>query len=421
MPTEAQPKTNHDLFIVDNSEEGWNGIRYLKDWCDLSKSFDIATGYFEIGSLLALDGEWQKLEKIRILMGSEMTSRTGQVLTKSQRLQQVRDKAVEALDASIDEDKGKNPFLSGIPSILAALESGQIECRIYNRDKFHAKTYITHSKHEVVGSKALVGSSNFTKPGLMQNVELNVQVQSGNEVNLLQEWFDKYWELGEEVTSDIIDVIERHTQEFRPYDVYTQGLHMLLQGHALTADEWDQTESKMFPVLDGYQQEGYHALLNIAHRHGGAFLCDGVGLGKTFVGMMLIERLCIHENKRVALFAPKSAVDGVWEPHIKEWLPHVGGVGSMSEYSNLYVFSHTDLSKKDAGERFSRIAELVDVVIIDEAHHFRIRGREPKEGVWIDGTRYRKMYELLNQESRKKQIYMLTATPVNNRLHDFRR
>ena len=52
-----------DLFIVDNSVDGWTGLRYLQEWCDLAKSFDIATGFFEIGSLLALNQKWQSLEK----------------------------------------------------------------------------------------------------------------------------------------------------------------------------------------------------------------------------------------------------------------------------------------------------------------------------------------------------------------------
>ena len=58
-----------DLFIVDNSDTDWKAVRYLRDWCQLSKAIDVATAYFEIGSLLALDGEWQKVDKIRILMG----------------------------------------------------------------------------------------------------------------------------------------------------------------------------------------------------------------------------------------------------------------------------------------------------------------------------------------------------------------
>ena len=65
-----------ELFIVDNSVSGWTGLRYLEEWCGIAKSFDIATGYFEIGSLLDLDGKWQRLDKIRILMGAETTHRT---------------------------------------------------------------------------------------------------------------------------------------------------------------------------------------------------------------------------------------------------------------------------------------------------------------------------------------------------------
>ena len=55
---------------------GWTGLRYLEEWSSIAKAFDIATGYFEIGALLTLDGKWQGLGKIRILMGAETTHRT---------------------------------------------------------------------------------------------------------------------------------------------------------------------------------------------------------------------------------------------------------------------------------------------------------------------------------------------------------
>ena len=69
-----------DLFIVDNGDKKWKVLRYLHDWADLAKAFDIATGYFEIGSLLALNGQWQKLQKIRVLMGDEVSRRTRKAL-----------------------------------------------------------------------------------------------------------------------------------------------------------------------------------------------------------------------------------------------------------------------------------------------------------------------------------------------------
>ena len=92
---ESQPKGG-ELFIVDNSEAGWTGIRYLHDWTDVAKTFDIATGYFEIGALLELDGQWQQLDKIRILMGSEVTHRT-----KAAFLRATKERAEAILDDSL--------------------------------------------------------------------------------------------------------------------------------------------------------------------------------------------------------------------------------------------------------------------------------------------------------------------------------
>lgn len=80
---EAGTRTGGDLFIVDNSDADWKVLQYLHEWTQISSAFDIATGFFEIGALLALDNEWQKLDKIRILMGAETTKRTRQALLES--------------------------------------------------------------------------------------------------------------------------------------------------------------------------------------------------------------------------------------------------------------------------------------------------------------------------------------------------
>ncbi len=416
LTSPSSGRHGHELFIVDNSVEGWNGQRYLKEWCTIAKSFDIATGYFEIGSLLALDGEWQKLDKIRILMGSETTQSTKKLF-----LEVVEKRATNELEKRIELEKNENPFLSGVPGILQALRTGKIECRIYNKEKFHAKAYITRARIEVVGAQALVGSSNFTRPGLTQNIELNVQIQSAREVAQLQEWFDTYWNEAVEVTDTVVQLIERHTYLYTPFDVYAKALQEYFRGHELTATEWDESRSKMFPILDQYQKEAYWTLMKIARQHGGAFLCDGVGLGKTFVGLMLIERLTLLENKRVVLFAPKAVKDAVWEPALKTYLNQIGGITGSTDFSNLAVFSHTDLSRKGGfPERFQRIADLADVVIIDEAHYFRNTGRPADEETGRNPSRYYQLYDILDQSVRKKTVFLLTATPINNRLTDFR-
>lgn len=399
--TDKLKKTGSDLFIVDNSDQDWKVRNYLHEWADLSHSFDIATGYFEIGALLALDRQWQKLEKLRILMGDEVSKRTKRALLAG------IEAAKQALDASIEKEKEGNDFLTGVPAIVDALRKKQIECRIYTKEKFHAKTYITHAKHAVVGAAALVGSSNFTYPGLTDNVELNIQIR--REVEILQEWYERHWNEANEITDEILKVIERHAREYSPFEVYAKALQEFFRAHEMTADEWVMTSSRMYPVLDQYQKEGYQALMKIAGHHGGAFLCDGVGLGKTFVGLMVIERLIVYERKRVLLLVPKAARKPVWEKDIRRYLPHIGG----GDFSSLAIYNHTDLLRGgDFPARLDRIKEMADTIIIDEAHHFRNPGVRGEQSGLI--TRYRRLYDI----AEGKTLFLLTATPINNRLID---
>nr|WP_272212719.1 phospholipase D-like domain-containing protein [Marinicella sp. W31]MDC2878630.1 phospholipase D-like domain-containing protein [Marinicella sp. W31] len=322
------------MFIVDNSDEDFKASRYLRDWCEFSRQFDIASGFFEIGALLELDGEWQKLDKIRILMGDEVSKRTKKAFENAVGA------VSERLNKSIEIAKTKNHFLDGVDAIVDALRTGKIECRVYRKDKFHAKAYITHARKEVIGSFALVGSSNFTLPGLTQNIELNVQI-SGTPVAVLQEWYEEHWDQAEDVTPEILKVAERHTRPYSPFETYARSLQQYFLGHEETAGEWEKRNSRIFPVLAKYQKDGYGGLLKRAEKYGGAFLCDGVGLGKTFIGLMLIERFAVHEKKNVALFVPKAAKEPVWERELRNRLPDV-----FKGYSRLKIFSHTDLMRE---------------------------------------------------------------------------
>ena len=404
--------SDEPLFIVDNSISGRTGAGYLGQWCDIARALDIATGYFEIGALLELDGKWQQLDEIRILMGDEVTYRTKKALVDA-----VRNRVAGVLDLGLEADKDDNPFLFGVEAIVTALTNGQINCRVYDRDKFHAKTYITHGRLDVVGSQALVGSSNFTRPGLTQNVELNINLESSSEVAQLQRWYEEHWDDAKDITEAILKVVQRHSQAFTPFDVYARALYELFEGHDQTAAAWEQGSSLMFDRLDRYQQEAYWSMMDIGRRFGGAFLCDGVGLGKTYVGLMLIERLVLHENKRVVLLAPKATREAVWDEELEANLSHIG----TQDFASLAVFNHTDLSRSgEYPERFRRLADLADVIVIDEAHHFRNRGSLPDPDDPDRMSRYHRLFEMLDESARPKTVYMLTATPINNSLTDFK-
>lgn len=348
-------------------------------------------------------------------MGDEVSKRTKAAFSAG--MQQIHSR----LDNSLEAEKDKNDFLNGVPDIVEALKSGKITCRVYRKDKFHAKCYLTHARQEVIGSFALVGSSNFTYPGLTENIELNVQI-SGTPVTVLQEWYEQHWEEAEDVTPEILQTVERHIHEYTPFEVYVKSIQEYCRGHQLTTSEWELAGaprgSRMYSILDQYQQEGYQSLMKIAAVHKGAFLCDGVGLGKTFVGLMVIERLILHEGKRVALFVPKTGRVDVWERAIRDYLPHIGGIHG-GDFSSLVIFNHTDLGR--GGEfpyRLERIKEMADAIIIDEAHHFRNLGRKAECGG--KPSRYYQLFDLIDGPRGPKDVFLLTATPINNSLHDFR-
>lgn len=401
MPKRTSARSGSELFIVDNSNDEWRALRYIRDWCQISRSIDVASAYFEIGSLLALEGEWQRVDELRVLMGDQVSRRTRKAFDEA-----LADRTGR-LDASIEAEKEKDDFLTGVPAIAEAIRSGKIKFRIYRKERFHAKAYITHARLDVVGSAALVGSSNFTRPGLTQNIELNVQI-TGQPVSVLQEWYEEHWDEAEDVTPEILQVIDRHIQSFTPFVVYARSLHELFRDRALLAGEWEKQESTIFKMLDDYQRKGYGQLLDIARKYDGAFLCDGVGLGKTFVGLMLLERLVRHEKKRVVLLVPKSARESVWMSNLRRYLPDlVGGA-----FSGLEVLSHTDLGRPSLDERLEAIKSRADAIIIDEAHNFR------NPGIAGEGDRRPSRPRILKDIAQGKQLFLLTATPVNNSILD---
>lgn len=218
----------------------------------------------------------------------------------------------------------------------------------------------------------------------------------------MQKWFDDHWERGEDITTAVLNVIENHVKEFSPYDVYIRSMYEYFKSREETVSEWEQHDSVIYQGLSQYQRDGYNGLIEIANRYSGAFLCDGVGLGKTFVGMMLIERFVKKERKNVVLIVPAAARVSVWETTIKKYIPEI-----LDGFYSFKIINHTDLLLEKNENLMNQIQEQAEIVIIDEAHHFRNRS----------SNRYRKLFDMM-AGGRQKQMFMLTATPINNSFLD---
>ncbi len=378
--------------LIDNVD-GNTLLKALESLLIKSVSLDIATGTFEIGAFLSLGETWRHLDGIRLLMGDETTRRTKDHLISA--LQKVTNENIESV-------KEKDDTLHGLAAVREAIRRGKITVRVYDKAKFHAKLNLMRAQNSSLVDFATVGSSNFTNPGLTQNVELNSFITDHTHIEKLRDWYDARWEEASEVKAELLRTIERHLKEYPPFTVYAKALHAYFRGCEKPADEWEENESVIYRTLSQYQKDGYHAALQIADTWNGALICDGVGSGKTYIGLMLLERY-LRENKRVLLITPKSVAESVWNSQVNRQFRSKYGRLLREHYD---IKLHTDLGRQGgiSEDDLAYFRDYKDVIIIDEAHHFRNPG----------SNRGRLLMEL----ARNKKLYLLTATPINNSLDD---
>lgn len=382
--------------ILDNRGDN-TVLAALQKLLPLSEKVDIATGTFELGSLLALEPLWKALKKIRIIMGDETTRRTKKEILSA---------LTAVTDYSIESEKERDDSLTGLAAVRQAITDKQISTRVYTKAKFHAKCYLLDAKDESHDDLAFVGSSNFTRPGLIQNLELNL-ASSDRVINeTLRSWYNEIWKEGEDVSAELLKVIEPHLREYDPFTVYAKALYEYFAGREKLQDDWELNESVIYPKLSQYQRDGYHRALQIADEWDGALICDGVGLGKTYIGLMILER-CIHDGKRVLMIVPKSAEESVWKSNmrrllepkyprqIRELIREKGDLRRYTDFGREGGISEVD---------YQYYKDFVDVIIIDEAHHFR--------------NHLANRSEVLMDLTDGKKLHMLTATPINNHLDD---
>lgn len=193
---------------------------------------------------------------------------------------------------------------------------------------------------------------------------------------------------------------------------------------------------RLHPVAERYQKAAYQRqaaqrMVAMLEDYGGAMLCDGVGLGKTYVATTLMvhyancwrdqwastpDRL-VEDPLRITVLAPNSVVS-TWR---REALPALASFGVP--LATVRVVSHTKLS------RMSRASEMLepvrggtsdlehlllsDLVIVDEAHNFRsLAARRTKV--------LRDLLRLQPRREARRRVALLTATPLNNSLDDLR-
>lgn len=180
-----------------------------------------------------------------------------------------------------------------------------------------------------------------------------------------------------------------------------------------------------------YQRQAAQRLATQLEEYGGAMLCDGVGLGKTYVATTVAvhyanqwrdqladtKRSTTDDQFRITVLSPNSVVS-TWQ---REAIAPLAAHGVP--LATIRVISHSKLSRivpssdiltrGRAGMSDMEHLLLSDLVVVDEAHNFRSVGARRT-------TVLRDLLRLQPRKDLRRKVLLLTATPVNNSLEDLR-
>jgi hypothetical protein len=290
-------------------------------------------------------------------------------------------------------ERGVSLYLSGeILKAIELLENGRVEARISGESGVvHAKMYCTESA-------ATLGSSNYSRGGLIAQIEGNARYTADTEPERFREtiaFAERVWNEGKD---------------------YTDGLHKLLR-QLLSAVTWQEALGRACAeLLEGRWARNYEPLLPVDARQlwpsqisglaqamwvlenvGSVLVADATGSGKTRLGAHLISA-ALHRlvwgsgrtrREMLPVLICPSVVTEIWTQAREE-------CGFAAETYSDGLLSRGRVEKQEAIERTLRRAQ---VLAMDEAHRFMNR------------TSTRTKHILFNNLA--DFVLLFTATPVN--------
>lgn len=345
-------------------------------------SFHIAVGFFffegfqKLYPLLKQLHEQGLLKSLRVVMGPE-TKRT----TKE---------ALEALkkDATLLSD-------DAFQFMKLLYDAKQFDFRIFLERGFHVKLYLFD--FEKSGLDVWAGSANLTAAGLEGNVELIVPAATTvMERDLFKSFFEEVWKQSTDKVENlrVIEVVRRSAvSEFmylHPRDFIANLIKIMEREYLI------KNISADLSYLAEFQNMSYYLCVEKLKNYGGCVLANSPGVGKTDVGST-IARYYRELGKNVLIIYPP-----IIEKHWKTTIKKVGLKENEIAWLSRGVL-------QNAGFDYEKY-QGVDLIIVDEAHHFRISS--PK-------SNRRENLENIIKLNPNSHILLITATPINTSLVDF--
>ncbi|MEP1141845.1 MAG: SNF2-related protein, partial [Balneola sp.] len=393
-------------FITNNSTHKTLKGR-LNTLIGVSDELKFLVGFFYFSGWEALYESLQKNEdvKIKLLVGLQVNEMLNSIIEHGDQ------------EEGLSQDDHFNLFMSSMNNALNNKEMDNEA--FYNQVTYfkkllheerlvirkteqpnHAKLYLfrlnkEQSEIQNILGQFVTGSSNLTKAGLSGQHEFNVEIKDYGYAEA-EEYFDELWKYAipiSEVDSRkdfLIKFIEHKSQaaNVTPFEAYALILKTYLdlqQTKQLKPEVEGIIEETGFKKFS-YQIDAVNQALSIIKEYNGVIIADVVGLGKSVIASLIAKNL----GQRGMVICPPGLIGDKtlstgWWGYINDFKLYDWEVESRGKLVEL----SENIENKD-----------IDVVIIDEAHHFRNQDTED--------------YEALLKICRERTVILLTATPFNN-------
>lgn len=439
--------------LIDNSNEQLSMLKTLNECLsqDCYHTISIATGYWDMPGLsLVVDklGDFLKKEgtKLRLLIGKDPYVYASQLEKPKIKNHKYPD---DYIKTDINELEFKEEYKKSVQFLLdncSEEENSKVQIRVFRNNEnedtkfLHSKCYIFAGDNDAVG---IIGSSNFTLKGLQDNAELNyvetdwlrIVPETGNSYKKSHTmWFEEKWQNSqpwnktflEQIlrTSPIALKIKKENECLSPYEIYIKYLQLQF-GDVI--DETVTSQLKSYLPKDfysyNYQLDAVKQCFYIMKAHGGFFLSDVVGLGKTLVGVLIIKKFIAecdvwNRQPKVLIVAP-PAIKKSWQDTIELFdkdsafkigtnieIITTGSIGGLIIDDYIPDDDNDDIEDAKGND--------YGMILIDESHNFRNH--------WTQ--KYNAMDNLIDriqlQTGYPPLIGLLSATPQNNSPQDLK-
>ena len=120
----------------------------------------------------------------------------------------------------------------------------------------------------------------------------------------------------------LLDALESSkfgSKQYTPYQVFLKALFELFRD-----DIHIESDNRTVLDLASFQQEGFERAVRLLERHQAVMVADAVGLGKTFIGLRLIEHYLVKDRQpgrvpRALVICPAQLRDLIWRKKLDEF------------------------------------------------------------------------------------------------------